>query len=228
MKDKDFLTIYEFCECLGIHYNTARNMIKCGRLSAIKMGVGGKTSDYRIPTSEIQRLAIVDLEKTINEIVENRIKDKQEKYKKLFFEKIEKTIFCWIWKGAKSSRGYGVCSYLDGNCMRANRVSYLIHKGQIPEGMLVCHSCDNPECVNPEHLFLGTPKDNMDDMKSKGREKRQSKGENANMAKLKDSEVIEIRELRKQKVPAKLIAIRYNISANYVYQICAGIYRKEK
>jgi excisionase family DNA binding protein len=77
MKNKDFLTIYEFCERLGIHYNTARSMIKKGRLSALKMGVGGKTSDYRIPVTELQRLAVVNLGEIVDNLVEEKLKNEK-------------------------------------------------------------------------------------------------------------------------------------------------------
>lgn len=224
MIDKDFLTIYEFCECLGIHYNTARKMIKSGRVSAIKMGVAGKTSDYRIPTSELQRLAVVDLGGMVDKIVEDRIKKKESGRKEIFLKNVKIKNLCWIWQAAKSKSGYGVFYYKD-KWMRANRASHLIFKGEIPLGMLVCHSCDNPACVNPDHLHLGTPQDNMDEMKERGREKRQPKGEKAHMGKLKDSQVMEIREMRKQKIPAKQIAVKFNISPDYVYQISYGLYR---
>jgi len=73
MNNKDFLTLHEFCERLGIHYNTARKMIISGRLSAFKLGVGGKTSDYRIPASEVHRLAEVSLGEIVDKIVEKKI-----------------------------------------------------------------------------------------------------------------------------------------------------------
>lgn len=76
---------------------------------------------------------------------------------------------CWIWMGPKgSSSGYGSFTYANRN-ERSHRASYLLHKGEIPDGMWVLHKCDNPSCVNPDHLFLGNAQDNSTDMSVKGR-----------------------------------------------------------
>ena len=85
-----------------------------------------------------------------------------------FFQKVNKTDSCWLWTGAFTSRGYGSFG-VNGKNISAHRYSYQIHTGQIPIGLVVCHTCDTPSCVNPEHLWIGTQSDNMKDMVSKDR-----------------------------------------------------------
>lgn len=75
---------------------------------------------------------------------------------------------CWLWLDKLTRDGYGQMTY-KMKSMRAHRWSYSIHVGPIPNGLLVCHKCDTPACVNPKHLFVGTVKDNTEDMIKKGR-----------------------------------------------------------
>lgn len=86
-----------------------------------------------------------------------------------FWVKVDKTNACWYWTGAKNNRGYGNVR-IASKYLLAHRVSYAIAYG-IPDDMNVLHKCDNPACVRPNHLFLGTHQDNMDDMVAKGRAK---------------------------------------------------------
>lgn len=73
---------------------------------------------------------------------------------------------CWIWTGAKMAKGYGKM-WLLGKLIGAHRASWELHRGQVPKGLHVLHSCDTPECINPNHLFLGTNHDNIVDRNNK-------------------------------------------------------------
>ena len=81
---------------------------------------------------------------------------------------------CWEWKAGKNTSGYGWFSF-NGTQITSNRMVWLLINGEIPNGMCVCHKCDNPSCVNPDHLFLGTHLDNMKDKSIKGRHNNQKK-----------------------------------------------------
>jgi len=87
---------------------------------------------------------------------------------------------CWVWVGEKSPRGYAYTTYQEGGVkkkFRVHRMAYDSLVGQIPDGLLVCHHCDNPPCVNPEHLFVGTNLDNVRDRDKKGRHHGRGLGE---------------------------------------------------
>lgn len=106
---------------------------------------------------------------------------------------------CWEWNSTMQRQGYGLFwtggkAKNGGKYQVAHRYSYELHKEPIAEGMFILHSCDNPKCVNPAHLSQGTPKDNMDDMKNKGREKWCHHGEKNGACKLTEQKVREIRE----------------------------------
>lgn len=127
-----------------------------------------------------------------------------------FWNQVRKTDNCWEWIGAKDGDGYGQFTTTNKKNNRAHRFSYEIHKGPIAKGLRVLHSCDNPSCVNPNHLSLGTDADNLKDAINKGRLKL--KGEHNPSSKLTENQVREIRELRKSGVSIKDIAARYKVS----------------
>lgn len=99
---------------------------------------------------------------------------------------------CWKWKRCKDGKGYGVTS-LGGKQYLIHRLVYEQTYTKIPEGIFVCHSCDNPACCNPMHLWLGTHQDNMNDMYEKGRGNKSCGEEHYNVI-LSDRDVLEIRE----------------------------------
>ena len=100
---------------------------------------------------------------------------------------------CWLWTGSLDTWGYGQITKGGGiGTVRAHRLSYEMHSGPIPPGMVICHKCDVPSCVNPHHLFVGTHADNMKDMVTKGRSPVNA-GENNPRAKLEPSDIAAIR-----------------------------------
>ena len=101
---------------------------------------------------------------------------------------------CWMWAGRLNHRGYGQF-YMDGKMHQAHRASYLLFVGDIAPGLYVCHTCDNPGCVNPAHLWAGTAYDNAMDMRAKGRA-ASTAGDLQGNAKLKESDIPKIRAMR--------------------------------
>lgn len=116
---------------------------------------------------------------------------------------------CWAWKGFVNRR-YGSVSMGNRPC-RAHRAAYLLCRGDIPVGMYVCHSCDNPLCINPKHLWLGSPKDNVDDMRRKG---RHIHGEISPRAKLTADQAAEVFRLIDNGFSYSSVAKRFGVSTH--------------
>lgn len=142
--------------------------------------------------------------------------------------RIERNIFyspdgCWLWMGTKrpyKHGGYGIIK-IDGRWTRVHRVSFETFKGPIPDGIFVCHSCDVPLCVNPDHLFLGTLQDNNRDMYLKGRNAKFYGDDNVR-SKLKSTDIPKILELKSQGVGHKRIAKQYGVSGHTIRSIYIG------
>lgn len=140
-----------------------------------------------------------------------------------FWNKVARTddTSCWLWLGSKLPSGYG--NFGKGRTKRyfAHRIAFQLAHGSFLETLQVCHSCDNPSCVRPDHLFLGTHKDNAADAKSKGRSARHEKH---GMRKLSWAEVHEIRRLHQTGAyKLKTLASLYGVC----FQLISLIVRKE-
>jgi hypothetical protein len=133
-----------------------------------------------------------------------------------FWEKVKTTEVCWLWTGRLDKNGYGDIRDEERRRIRAHRVSWELHFGPIPAELCVLHKCDNPACVRPDHLFLGTPADNMKDMAQKG---RSTFGERQPKAKLVEADVLEIRALAAQGVSRASIAKQFLIAVSHVARI---------
>ncbi len=158
---------------------------------------------------------------------------------------VKKENQCWLWCGGILKNGYGKLKF-NGKSLSVHRVSYELFKGKIPEGLCICHNCpggDNKACVNPDHLWIGSAKQNSSDAKEKGRyigkgstgrtlseETRRKisqshadfKGEKSCRSKLKDSDVYEIRELLKENLSLREIGLRYGVSKHAISNIKAN------
>lgn len=140
---------------------------------------------------------------------------------------------CWNWTG-NITGGYGQFKY-SGKAIPAHRFAYRVYRGEIPEGLWVLHDCDNPICVNPNHLFLGTAQDNTNDMVSKGRARfncsegpgeKACKGEEHGMARLSEDQVKEIRRRYKRisyhSTNARQLAVEFGVTQNQITRIVKG------
>ena len=139
-----------------------------------------------------------------------------EEWVKRFWSKVKKSDGCWEWTSFRNTKGYGQVGHFH-KLYYAHRASWIIKNGEIPKGMCALHKCDNPPCVRPDHLFLGTKLDNWLDQKKKG---HIAKGYDLPQTKLTIEKVKEIRSLYKKNVFGfKNVAKRTGIPVGNVYHI---------
>lgn len=117
---------------------------------------------------------------------------------------------CWLWSGQRDRDGYGSVSYRNRR-WGAHRLAWFFRRGPIPKGLFVCHRCDVPACINPEHLFLGSPRDNTQDSATKGR-RADTRGSRHGNSKVTEAQVVEMRAAFAAGDPVATIARRVGMS----------------
>lgn len=187
-----------------------------------------------------ERLEDSDNQWQIKQYCSQSCNGKSPKRKVSIFERLKryqiKKEGCWAWSGCTDNRGYGTLSNRKGKNFspeKAHRVSYEFYKGNIPDGMSICHSCDNPECTNPDHLWVGTHKENMQDCGRKGRVNQISKNNltfNHEKA-LTQEQVEEIKNIkyrarngRGEGKTKKEVAKQYGVCIDLITMIIKGTY----
>lgn len=133
-----------------------------------------------------------------------------KKRSELFWKRVVTGPGCWTHSGSKGSHGYPQATRLNGQTGLAHRVSWEINVGDIPAGMFVCHKCNNRECVRPSHLYVGTHKENMDDMARVGHVRRKLTNEQARL-------------VRSDTRAHRAIAAEYGVSQKTIQNIKEGV-----
>lgn len=137
-----------------------------------------------------------------------------------FHEKWELEDGCWIWKASTAGKGYGQMKIPNTRQqIYAHRLSYLIHYNELPENMFVCHTCDNPRCVKPSHLFLGKAVDNSLDMVNKD---RHLNGEKNAKSKLTEEKVLQIHKLYELGLSQGKLGRIFGVSQGTIHKIVHG------
>lgn len=141
-----------------------------------------------------------------------------------FWAKVNKSDGCWLWTASSFRDGYGqIFATVDGKRrnLRAHIIAYTLAYGDVPEGMFVCHHCDNPPCVRPDHLFLATNKENQEDMARKGRGRY---GERNGRSKLRAADVAAIRlDYANGQINKAALARQFGVSRRQILNVVEGL-----
>ena len=160
---------------------------------------------------------------TVAHFVAARPQNQPVPIEKRFWEKVKRGSpeQCWEWQAYRDAKGYGVVGVRGSKTEKAHRVAWRLSKGQIPKGKQCCHHCDNPPCCNPNHLFIGTPKDNTLDCIVKGRA-RYLKGESKPEAKLTNELVRKAKELFRSGVTFADIGRKFGLHYTTIMDAVRG------
>lgn len=208
------MSIYVDLICFGCK----QPIIKLRRYVTFRLK-GGHTNFY---CKDCQKRSMV-LDETFKETRQKRAKKKTNTID-TFWNRVDKALGlgfsleypnCWEWQGTLDIGGYGIF-IMDHKRYQAHKLSYIVNIGNVNTGLLVLHHCDNRKCVNPEHLWLGTNKDNSDD---KVQKKRHSHGETSKSAKLKIFQVLEIRKSLEEGQTITQLALKYKVTVWTIYNI---------
>lgn len=203
-------------------------MLKTGTIRGVCRKCRSKhVMDYHKDRGEVRRTYIRNYIRRIGRVKEYPCETCQtmciKKYKRAFcsdkcrfMAHIQKTGSCWLWTSAQDRRGYGRLCFAGSKHAVASRVSYELFNGPIEKGKLVCHTCDVPACVNPEHLWLGSVKDNAIDMIQKN---RSLKGEKHNLVKVTEGDIIAIRKMHLLGIAQNKIAELFGLTAGHLNNI---------
>jgi hypothetical protein len=149
-----------------------------------------------------------------------QVKNLYKNYDHFIREKIKQNITlnergCWVWNKGKSNSGYSKMTFKN-RTMCGSRVSFMVFKGKISKNKVVCHTCDNPPCVNPDHLFLGTIRDNRTDCVVKN---RHAKGSKIGISKLKEKDIPIIKKMYYNNLSQREIALLFNTSQTTISRV---------
>lgn len=139
-----------------------------------------------------------------------------------FWQSVNKSDTCWLWTKSESTHGYGQ-QWFENKLWRCHRLAWFFTHGPIPQGQCVCHRCDNPLCVRPGHLFLGTQRDNLRDMQAKKRNwappKGHQNGEKNRRSKLTESDVRSIRSEYADGKSLRVLGSKYGVLHTTIHDI---------
>lgn len=208
------MSLRRICLAASVHVGTLESILYATggvqRTARTRKSFADRVLSVAFTAAEPRKFRGLDLTSVIGPRFVNR-----------FWARIAETECCWQWQGSNNNRGYGQFLVRRGETRLAHVVSYALTRGPVEPGYYVCHHCDNPPCVRPDHLFLGTPTDNSLDSVSKGRANR-SRGSAHPQAVLTEEDVAAIRSVPAYYGRATDLAREYGIDPAHASRLLLG------